>query len=63
MQASDHPERVLRFSIDTFTVIREFNLSKMKELVQANTFSSSDFNQVDIRVGINTGAAIAGVIG
>lgn len=47
---SDHPERVMRFAIETFTVVREFNMENVEP-------------QVDIRIGINTGSVIAGVIG
>lgn len=43
-------ERVLRFAIDTFLVIRSYNLENMER-------------QVNIRVGINTGGVVAGVIG
>ena len=46
---SDHPERTLRFAIDTMSVIKEYNLSE------------SSF--INIRVGIHTGPVVAGVIG
>ena len=50
---SDHPENMLKFAIETFDVIKEFNLSgNLKEGVYLN-----------IRIGINTGACVAGVIG
>ena len=48
--ASDHPERTLRFAIDTFAVLREYNLSNPDK-------------QINIRIGLNTGSVIAGVIG
>nr|CAG4715577.1 unnamed protein product [Naegleria fowleri] len=48
---SDHPERVLQFAIATFGVIREFNMTSDLE------------TQVEIRIGINTGGVVAGVIG
>ncbi|KAG2372710.1 hypothetical protein C9374_013611 [Naegleria lovaniensis] len=58
---SDHPERVLRFSMDTFSVIRQFNSKLMLE------FYGNENNvppqQINIRCGINTGGVIAGVIG
>ncbi|EFC41275.1 predicted protein [Naegleria gruberi] len=47
---SDHPERTLRFAIDTFQVIRNYNIEHPQ-------------NQLNIRVGINTGSVVAGVIG
>ena len=51
---SDHPERVLKFAIDTFGVIRSFN----------SNFRKGRFEeQVNIRIGINTGPVVAGVIG
>ncbi|EFC49440.1 predicted protein [Naegleria gruberi] len=46
---SDHPERSLRFAIDTLQVIKEYNCSE-------NT-------NVNIRVGLHTGPVVAGVIG
>nr|CAG4708142.1 unnamed protein product [Naegleria fowleri] len=48
---SDHPERVLQFAMATFGVIREFNMTSEME------------TQVEIRIGINTGGVVAGVIG
>ncbi|KAG2392184.1 hypothetical protein C9374_012436 [Naegleria lovaniensis] len=50
---ADHPERVLRFAIDTFGVIHHYNTHKKVE------------NQEDIgiRIGINSGPIVAGVIG
>ncbi|KAG2382984.1 hypothetical protein C9374_004951 [Naegleria lovaniensis] len=48
---SDHPERVLQFAMATFGVLREFNASSEME------------TQVEIRIGINTGGVVAGVIG
>ncbi|EFC38254.1 predicted protein [Naegleria gruberi] len=50
---SDHPERILRFSIDTFDVLQRFNSKSGKQPSE----------QINIRVGINTGSVIAGVIG
>ncbi|KAG2378379.1 hypothetical protein C9374_008522 [Naegleria lovaniensis] len=47
---SDHPERALRFAIDTLLVIRSYNLENMER-------------QVNIRIGLNTGGVVAGVIG
>ena len=41
--SSDHPERVLRFSMDCYGVIRRFNESTSGEKV------------INIRVGIHTG--------
>ncbi|EFC35275.1 predicted protein, partial [Naegleria gruberi] len=43
---SDHPERTLRFAIDTFQVIRNYNIEHPQ-------------NQLNIRVGINTGSVVA----
>ncbi|EFC49186.1 predicted protein [Naegleria gruberi] len=51
---SDHPERVLRFAIDTFSVIRAYNSEHRKGRVN---------EQINIRIGINTGPVVAGVIG
>ncbi|KAG2383018.1 hypothetical protein C9374_004985 [Naegleria lovaniensis] len=45
-----HPERVLKFAIETFDVILSFNEKNPERLV-------------NIRVGINTGQCVAGVIG
>ncbi|KAG2379273.1 hypothetical protein C9374_007412 [Naegleria lovaniensis] len=51
---SDSPERMLRFAMETFSVIRSYNA----------TFRRNNLDeQVNIRVGINTGAIVAGVIG
>ncbi|KAG2374465.1 hypothetical protein C9374_010749 [Naegleria lovaniensis] len=52
---SDHPERVLKFAIDTFNVIYQYNTNKQN----VGTIT----NDLNIRVGINTGAVVAGVIG
>ncbi|EFC37957.1 predicted protein [Naegleria gruberi] len=49
---SDHPERVLKFAIDAFGVIHQYNKNKVVET-----------EDINIRVGINTGAVVAGVIG
>ncbi|EFC40474.1 predicted protein [Naegleria gruberi] len=46
---SDHPERSLRFSIDTLSVIHKYNEENNKK--------------VNIRIGLNTGSVIAGVLG
>ncbi|KAG2373994.1 hypothetical protein C9374_011659 [Naegleria lovaniensis] len=88
-QASDHAERVLRFAMETFRVVRNYNHKMILEMIgtsvgnDSNThglISSSSSNnnlmsptttsatdhvihQVDIRVGLNTGAVVAGVIG
>ncbi|KAG2393812.1 hypothetical protein C9374_003576 [Naegleria lovaniensis] len=50
---SDHPERTLKFAIDIFHVLRAYNLENRKEFG----------HQINIRVGINTGGVVAGVIG
>ncbi|KAG2378058.1 hypothetical protein C9374_008680 [Naegleria lovaniensis] len=55
---SDHPERVLRFAIETFNVVYDYNLKSLQ-----NTESDNDSSFLNIRCGINTGAVIAGVIG
>ena len=47
---SDHPERVLNFAMSVFHVLKNYNTDHVDK-------------QVNIRVGINTGPAIAGVIG
>jgi len=52
-QPSDHPERVLRFAIDTLGVIRQFN----------ETSHSITDEMINIRIGINSGPVVAGVIG
>ena len=49
-QSSDHPERVLHFGIDVFGVLRNYNANHKRA-------------QINIRIGINTGGAIAGIIG
>jgi len=49
---SDHPERVLRFAIETFEVIHVYNMNQ-----------ENPSHHIDIRVGINTGPVVAGVIG
>ncbi|KAG2385646.1 hypothetical protein C9374_003461 [Naegleria lovaniensis] len=54
--SSDHPEQVLRFSMDTFKVIRDFNDGKYGMTLEGDQL-------LNIRVGINTGRAVAGVIG
>lgn len=51
---SDHPERVLRFAMETFTVIRKYNSQNRKHNVE---------EQINIRIGLNTGSVVAGVIG
>ena len=50
---SDHPERTLRFGLDIFTVLREFNLKNWRDIGR----------QINVRVGINTGPVVGGVIG
>ncbi|EFC47530.1 predicted protein [Naegleria gruberi] len=50
---SDHPERMLRFSMDIFQILRTYNEQNRKEFG----------HQINIRVGVNTGSAVAGVIG
>lgn len=50
---SDHPERTLKFAIDIFHVLRAYNLENRKEFG----------HQINVRVGINTGGVVAGVIG
>lgn len=50
---SDHPERVLRFAIETFNVIHIYNSKTPKPPSE----------QINIRIGINTGSVVAGVIG
>ncbi|EFC50220.1 predicted protein [Naegleria gruberi] len=47
---SDHPERCIKFSIETLTVIRTYN-------------AENPSSQVNIRIGLNTGSVVAGVIG
>ena len=47
---SDHPERTLRFAIDTLSVIRSYNSENLD-------------SQLNVRIGLNTGGVIAGVIG
>ncbi|EFC38821.1 predicted protein [Naegleria gruberi] len=47
---SDHPERVLRFSIDCLDVIKIHN-------------ENHPDSRINIRLGINTGSVVAGVIG
>ncbi|EFC41734.1 predicted protein [Naegleria gruberi] len=50
---SDHPERTLRFAMDIFAVLRNYNLENRQALG----------HQINVRVGINTGGVVAGVIG
>ncbi|KAG2393520.1 hypothetical protein C9374_007051 [Naegleria lovaniensis] len=47
---SDHPERCLRFSIEALTVVHDYNRTNSDQ-------------QINIRIGLNTGGAVAGVIG
>ncbi|EFC40264.1 predicted protein [Naegleria gruberi] len=54
--SSDHPERMLKFAMSTFQVINDFNSGKFGVILEND-------NQLDIRIGINTGSALAGVIG
>ncbi|EFC40192.1 PAS domain-containing guanylate cyclase [Naegleria gruberi] len=49
----NHPERILRFSIDCFNVIRNYNITSRKPVEK----------QINIRIGIHTGSVTAGVIG
>ncbi|EFC42124.1 predicted protein [Naegleria gruberi] len=51
--SSDHPESMLKFAIETFDVIKDFNTN--------GTLHNGEF--LNIRVGINTGSCVAGVIG
>ncbi|EFC40908.1 predicted protein [Naegleria gruberi] len=69
---SDHPERVLKFAIETFGVINDFNANNAErksvtdnqEEYQPTEEQSSPIKaKINIRVGINTGAVVAGVIG
>ena len=46
---SDHPERTLRFAIDTMSVIRDYNYQERTTM--------------NIRIGLHTGPVVAGVIG
>ncbi|KAG2375198.1 hypothetical protein C9374_010202 [Naegleria lovaniensis] len=48
-QQSDHPEKVLRFAMDMYSVIHDYNVEKKSTL--------------NIRVGMHTGSVIAGCIG
>ncbi|KAG2373678.1 hypothetical protein C9374_011967 [Naegleria lovaniensis] len=57
--SSDHPERTLRFAQDTFKVIRDFNEGKLC----GNILDVESNQQLNIRIGINTGGVVAGVIG
>ncbi|KAG2388840.1 hypothetical protein C9374_000279 [Naegleria lovaniensis] len=50
---SDHPERTLKFAINIFDVVRSCNDENRQKYG----------HQINIRVGINTGSAVAGVIG
>ena len=47
---SDHPERCVKFAIDTLQVIKDYNIQ-------------NPHAQINIRVGLNTGSVVAGVIG
>ncbi|KAF0981041.1 hypothetical protein FDP41_012829 [Naegleria fowleri] len=47
----DHPERVLKFAIETFGVIHHYNSHKKEN------------QEIGIRIGINSGPIVAGVIG
>ncbi|KAL9658602.1 hypothetical protein ABK040_006139 [Willaertia magna] len=46
---SDHPEKVVRFAIDMFSVIRQYNIESGKT--------------VNVRIGVHTGGVTAGCIG
>ncbi len=50
---SDHPERTLRFAIDSFQVLNVYNSKSGKPTKE----------QINIRIGIHSGGCVAGVIG
>nr|CAG4717971.1 unnamed protein product [Naegleria fowleri] len=73
---SDHPERTLRFAIDAMTVIHNYNVEQIKEIhtnpelkrrlfadVKEGEDMSLENKQFNIRMGMNTGSVVAGVIG
>ncbi|KAG2386921.1 hypothetical protein C9374_001956 [Naegleria lovaniensis] len=73
---SDHPERALRFAIDAMTVIHNYNVEQIKEIhnnpeLKRRLFAdakegedmSLENKQLNIRMGMNTGGVVAGVIG
>jgi len=49
-KASDHPERLLKFSIDILNFLNEFNLKQVGV-------------PINVRIGLHTGPCVAGVIG
>ncbi|KAG2379476.1 hypothetical protein C9374_006593 [Naegleria lovaniensis] len=53
--SSDHPERMLRMAMDTFHVVQQFNHGKSQ--------IGPPLDLINIRVGLNNGGVIAGVIG
>ncbi|EFC43302.1 predicted protein [Naegleria gruberi] len=50
---SDHPERTLKFAIDTYQVVSNYNSKSGKPMRE----------QINIRIGMHTGSVVAGVIG
>ncbi|EFC47659.1 predicted protein [Naegleria gruberi] len=54
---SDHPERVLRFAMATFAVVHDYNLENLANKENSNP------SLLNIRIGINTGSVVGGVIG
>ncbi|EFC39675.1 predicted protein [Naegleria gruberi] len=52
-EKDDHPERTLKFAIDVFQVVRSYNEEHRLEFG----------HQINIRIGLNTGESVAGVIG
>ena len=56
---SDHPERMLKFACETFTVIKNYNTKNIEEYIRQCVEDAEHHHtmphQINIRVGVNTG--------
>ncbi|KAL9657039.1 hypothetical protein ABK040_014587 [Willaertia magna] len=56
----NHVEQMVRFAIEMINALAEYNISKRKQLENEGI---KEYKELKIRIGINTGRAVAGVIG